>query len=90
MDKANGKPNRVRFHALTQILGVSANTLYLWRKGALTSAPALPIEVDQTGTKPKVWVDLAELEGWLAKHRSGHQLLKRLRSYERHADKIVA
>jgi hypothetical protein len=75
----NGDPHRIRFYALTRVLGISANTIYLWRRGGLPDTPALQVEVERVKNKNKVWVRVDRLDLWLKENRP--KLLKNLHQY---------
>jgi hypothetical protein len=74
----NRPQNRIRFYALTRILGVSANTIYLWRAGT-DKSPALAVEVERVKNKNVVWVSVAVLENWLKEYRP--KLVKNLNRF---------
>lgn len=74
-----GGQKRLRFYALTRILGVSGDTLYRWRRGSPHS-PALEVVVERSGSKNVVWVEVATLRRWLGDNRPG--LVEKLDKYE--------
>ena len=69
-------PDEIRFFALVHILGVSPNTLYLWRWGAFPNTPELPVVVRKNGRKNDVRVNRQVLRRWLKSYRP--HLLARL------------
>jgi len=77
------RAREVRFHALAQILGVSINTVYEWRRGTFKKTPPLPVVVEPGEKKPEVWVDVEELYEWLSKYRP--HLVEKLIEYLRRA-----
>lgn len=77
-------PDQIRFYALCRILGVSAQTIYTWRKGfanGFSNTPPLPVIVERYGGRNNVWVDRRELITWLGSFRP--HLRVRLNQWER-------
>lgn len=62
-------PDEIRFFSLVHILGVSPNTLYLWRWGAFPNTPILPVVVRKNGRKNDVRVNREVLRHWLKSYR---------------------